>query len=46
MPAERALRHWVIARRNGYGTRNAQGSRSVAVLAGVIDTCGQRNLSP
>jgi len=44
--AERALRHWVIARRIGYGTRNAQGSRSVAVLASVIDTCRQRNLSP
>lgn len=44
--AERILRHWVIARRIGYGTRNAQGSRSVAVLASVIDTCRQRNLSP
>ena len=44
--AERALRHWVIARRIGYGTRNAQGSRAVAVLASVIDTCRQRNLSP
>jgi transposase len=37
--AERALRLWVIARRIGYGTRNAQGSRSVAVLASVIETC-------
>jgi hypothetical protein len=44
--AERALRHWVIARRIGYGTRNAQGSRAVAVLASVVDTCRQRNLSP
>jgi hypothetical protein len=44
--AERALRHWVIARRIGYGTRNGQGSRCVALLASVIDTCRQRNLSP
>jgi hypothetical protein len=44
--AERALRHWVIARRIGYGTRNPQGSRAVAVLASVIDTCRQRRHSP
>jgi hypothetical protein len=43
--AERALRHWVIARRIGYGTRNGQGSRCVALLASAIDTCRQRNLS-
>jgi transposase len=44
--AERALRHWVIARRIGYGTRNPQGSRAVAVLASVIETCRQRRHSP
>ena len=37
--AERALRHWVIARRISQGTRTAQGSRTVAVLASVIETC-------
>jgi len=44
--AERALRHWVIARRIGCGTRNPQGSRTVALLASVIETCRQRNHSP
>lgn len=44
--AERMLRHWVIARRIGFGTRNAQGSRTVAVLASVIETCRQRRHSP
>jgi len=44
--AERALRHWVIARRISQGTRTAQGSRTVAVLASVVDTCRKRGLSP
>jgi transposase len=44
--AERALRHWVIARRISYGTRNAQGSRAVCLLASVIETCRQRGHSP
>ncbi|WP_295428873.1 transposase [uncultured Thiodictyon sp.] len=44
--AERALRHWVIARRIGDGTRNAQGSRVFATLASVIETCRQRGHSP
>jgi hypothetical protein len=44
--AERALRHWVIARRISYGTRNAQGSRVFASLASIIETCRQRGLSP
>jgi hypothetical protein len=35
--AERALRHWVIARRLSQGTRTEQGSRVVALLASVID---------
>jgi hypothetical protein len=44
--AERALRHWVIARRIGHGTRTTQGSRTVALLASVIETCRQRDHSP
>jgi transposase len=44
--AERALRHWVIARRIGQGTRTQQGSRSLALLASVIETCRQRGHSP
>jgi len=37
--AERALRHWVILRRISYGTRTAQDSRVLAMLASVIETC-------
>jgi hypothetical protein len=44
--AERALRHWVIARRISHGTRTATGSRAFALLASVIDTCRQRGHSP
>jgi len=44
--AERALRHWVIARRISYGTRTPQGSRVFALLASVIETCRQRGVSP
>ena len=44
--AERALRHWVIARRISYGTRTAQGSRAFALLASVIETCRKRHVSP
>jgi len=44
--AERALRHWVIARRISYGTRTPQGSRAFAVLASVIETCRKRDVSP
>jgi hypothetical protein len=44
--AERALRHWVIARRIGMGTRTAQGTRAFALLASVIETCRKRNASP
>jgi len=40
--AERQLRHWVIARRISYGTRNIVGSNSLAVLASVMDTCRLR----
>jgi hypothetical protein len=44
--AERALRHWVIARRVSYGTRTPQGSRAFALLASVIETCRKRHISP
>jgi hypothetical protein len=44
--AERALRHWVIARRIGMGTRTDQGSRVFALLASVIETCRKRKVSP
>jgi len=44
--AERALRHWVIARKISYGTRTQQGSRAFALLASVIETCRQRKVSP
>jgi hypothetical protein len=44
--AERALRHWVIARRISYGTRTAQGSRAFALTIGVIETCRKRGASP
>jgi hypothetical protein len=44
--AERALRHWVIARRIGMGTRTAQGTRAFALLASVIETCRKRSASP
>jgi hypothetical protein len=44
--AERALRHWVIARRIGMGTRTPQGTRVFALLASVIETCRKRHVSP
>ena len=44
--AERALRHWVISRKLSNGTRNPQGSRAFTLLASVIDTCRQRDVSP
>ena len=44
--AERALRHWVIARRISYGTRTEQGSRAFALTISVIETCRQRKVSP
>lgn len=44
--AERALRHWVIARRIGMGTRTDQGSRVFALLASVIETCRKHKVSP
>lgn len=44
--AERALRHWVISRRIMYGTKNEQGSRVIATLATLIETCRLRSSSP
>jgi len=44
--AERALRHWVIARRISYGTRTAQGSRAFELTISVIETCRKRGVSP
>jgi len=44
--AERALRHWVIARRISQGTRTPQGSHVFTILASVIATCRQRGHSP
>jgi len=44
--AERALRHWVILRQIQQGTRTEEGSRALANLASVIDTCRLRQCSP
>jgi len=44
--AEQMLRHWVIFRRITYGTRNEKGSKALALIASVIETCRQRNASP
>ena len=44
--AERALRHWVIARLLSHGTRTSEGSRVFAILATVIETCRKRGFSP
>ena len=44
--AERALRHWVILRKISFGTRSDEGTRVFALLASVIDTCRQRDVSP
>lgn len=44
--AERALRHWVMLRRTSYGTHTPVGSRALALLASLIDTCRKRQISP
>jgi transposase len=44
--AERALRHWVIARRLMMGTRGEAGSRTFTRLASVLETCRQRGHGP
>lgn len=43
--AERQLRHWVIARKTSFGTRSEQGSRALALLASILDTCRARHAS-
>lgn len=40
--SEHALRHWVIARRIGNGTRTHQGTPAFANLASIIETCRKR----
>lgn len=40
--AERMLRHWVIYRRICQGTQTEQGSRCVAILASITETCKLR----
>ena len=44
--AERALRHAVIARRIGYGTRTSEGSLAYSCLLSVIETCRLRQVNP
>ena len=44
--AERALRHWVIARLISHGTRTPEGSRTLGILASVIETCRVRGVLP
>ncbi len=44
--AERALRHAVIARRIGYGTRTSEGSQAYSSLLSVIETCRLRQVNP
>jgi IS1 family transposase len=44
--AERALRHAVIARSIGFGTRTDEGSRFYAAGLSVIDTCRRRRIDP
>jgi len=39
--AERASRHWVIARQICQGTRTEQGNRAFGLLASVIETCSK-----
>ncbi len=43
--AERQLRHWVVARKTSFGTRSQHGSRALALLASIIDTCRLRQAS-
>jgi len=44
--AERSLRHWVLLRKITFGSRTAQGSLVIALLASVIDTARLRQLNP
>ena len=44
--AERALRHAVIARQIGFGTRTSEGSLAYSSLLSVIETCRLREINP
>ena len=44
--AERGLRHAVIARRIGFGTRTSEGSLAYSSLLSVIETCRLRQINP
>ena len=44
--AERALRHAVIARQIGFGTRTSEGSLAYSSLLSVIETCRLREIKP
>ena len=44
--AERALRHAVIARQIGFGTRTREGSLAYSSLLSVIETCRLRDINP
>ncbi len=43
---KRALRHWVILRSICHGTRTEDGTRILAILISVIETCRVRQQSP
>jgi transposase len=43
--SERALRHAVIWRKLSFGTQSAQGSRFVATILTVVETCRQQSRS-
>lgn len=44
--AERALRHAVIARNIGFGTRTYEGSLAYSSLLSIIETCRLREINP
>ena len=44
--AERALRHVVLARLIGFGTRTDEGSRFYAAAITVVETCRKRKVDP
>jgi len=44
--AEQALRHWVILRGICHGTRTEDGTRILAILISVTETCRVRQQSP
>ena len=45
-PHVRALRHAVIARQIGFGTRTSEGSLAKSSLLSVIETCRLREINP